>query len=123
MSARGHFAERAWLSGEGRACPRDMSCQLPINHKGKCDASDPPVVLADDEPFLPLGPLESPAQIHAAIERVRCMPDDPETTHRFEDKIARAALTMIGDGLVEDAAGLARAVASFLGDTRGRYYS
>ena len=43
MSARGYFAERARLSGEGRACPRDMTCQRPINHKGKCDASDPPV--------------------------------------------------------------------------------
>ena len=43
MSARGYFAERARLSGEGRACPRDMTCQRPINHKGKCDASDPPM--------------------------------------------------------------------------------
>ena len=71
----------------------------------------------------PLGPLDTPARIHAAIERVRCMPHDPETTHRFEDQIAKATLELIGEGLIEDPARLATLVASFLGDARRRYYS
>ena len=76
-----------------------------------------------DEFPPPLGPLTSVAQIHAAIDRVRRMPHDPETTHRFEDQIARATLTMIGEELVDEPARLATLVANFLGDARRRYYS